>query len=414
MNPLTDSTMAMRNVVLRFLLWILGIAAVLGIAALLADWEYSGETLGSAVSLAFMCALILPVAPSIPGAQLSWISIAWCSYLLVAESCFLIAIWSNGNYAEQSMGCAGVLLLSLVVAATGIRRMDGADTSTRVAEKSLMIGSGIAAAIGLLAPFSTGAQTGLLVSEWLTCLAAAVVVAACLTGLGSVSRIRRAAVCAGLITCALALAGWSNLWLMLFVDRGMVVGAAATALGGWNHVDDIRTISLGLTTIAVSIGVGIFASRSILRGLSRHLPALAVLMTATAGTTATYLVAFNPNMNSFLWRITGACIVVDVCVLLGCLILHKLHAAEIERLSHSEALGGARMRCPRCSAAFSATAGESTCPTCKLVVILGFKDSSCLSCQYDLRTTAQGAPCPECGRVTQPQRAVAVARQATP
>lgn len=393
-----------RSLLLRVLLLAVAGSALLGVVAIFAQSALSGQLVGSAITCAFACALIVPVTPREPGDRVDSIAVIYMSYIGVSAALVLLLIWNSTLFGSLDSIVAlwffvGVPAMLLVVGA--LRSRLAAKPPLRASED--IAAWGVAGTLGFTMVLHAAAP-GTLSSEGEIAFGYILIAAVLVASLAATAlRPRAKHPLSGTpdpppIERRLAWLAFALTLLAAIASFTAIESGAGLSRGGSPWLT-----AMLLATFAVPIAIWNYFG---LAHADLKLFAMRVTATATtfvAGGCATYAGWLD-------YGSTGAEIDLAVRAALAAMIV-----AIASTLAGLVTLRMARMRaalagpitfidwkCPRCKTPAGGPPGELRCQRCGLTAIIGFRDDLCPDCGYDLHAMRDASKnCPECGRERQ-------------
>lgn len=404
-----------RQIFLRAMLVILGIAAVLGIYAVLTGSDISWRIVGSAVTLAMQFGFMLPFLPADARGRTDLLQRAVIGHLSLGGALIIATIWLHDQpsvgrtFSESMMLWIFLGNPALLVAMPALRHRRGGDRALARAEIVAIVGSAISfgtALAALLLPVGVRLDESFALGFVL--LGGAALTAMCAIGIRAPSTDRfaplpsptlfdRSIASAG----ALAAAG-ATICGLLGVLQGILaapIGFAPppTPSGFW-------TASTVLASAAVPCGTACVLGLSRVQGASRWIGRIAILCTVCLGA----LIAFmaieshrdrDPWGDVFLARLNGALAIASGAAIFASLIVMRVQRG---RRFEDDPIDRISWACPRCATKSQIEPGHHTCSSCGLSVSIALRDDRCPKCGYDLHGQPLDARnCPECGRERQ-------------
>lgn len=393
--------MPLRTVLLRVMLWSLGIAAVAGVLTVLV---HGGETawrvVGTAFTTALATGLMLPASTMMDHKKSRSAGLAGMAAVIVEFLLALALIWELPRHLWDVHWEDEIAGTMLVLGAAAIFVMIFLD----LAKKPYAV---LASRVGLfLALLTCGAW---LLGIWELCVCSVrplqeycrcqniwfetggatavcgILVLLCLIGHGTADR--RPWCWAGIAASAVACAMWLiNIWVGTRSDVGTV----------------IFTALLGLAVVVAH------ANLSLMAPLAPHQRWVRASTIAAAVLTALLIdlividdLLFPVGVGAdFLGRLAAAAGIVTACGTMALVVLARLNR-KVDYEPLSPELTHITAVCPRCGKRQSICLGDSVCVACKLRISIRIEEPRCPQCGYLL----YGLPsdrCPECGTVISP------------
>jgi len=379
--------MTSQRRLLHAMLAVLGLAAVVGVAAIFMGNEaIIGRIAATLAVAAIAIALAIPASRRFERQESRVVGIAALGAIVVGFMLAAISIWieritltSEWRFFQSTLvyiPCAAVAMafLSLLQKPYGW-----------IAGRVGIVLTALVFTLWILAiwfePWRGGA------SFWYECAISANIIAGagpaiCLSLIGRAGerRWRWIGVVAGVVAIALGLyAQWSRpdidlMWFWAF----LIVSVAVAAI---NLVVQARLAEGHRWMIGVTTG--------------------SILVTAVAALVINFDTrGFDQQSpGAFMTRVFAASAIVTTCSALAVAVLMAFgRRMLITQSSALSELRAVRLACPRCQKQQEAPTGESRCIGCGLIFLLCFADPRCAKCGYRLLDLHSGI-CPECGTV---------------
>ncbi len=389
-------TMIDRKLILRVLLWALGIAAVTGASAIvLGTSDIVGRVAGTSLAVAVACACLLPLSGMLDRAEQRPVGLLGMT-IVVVEFCLAVAlIWKIyefvGSYGDVWWALVGTMGAVAICGAAGMGFLKLAGkSSTRLAGK---VGLVLAAATLILWNVSNWIwawHSALNSGAWWWAQSFGATGAA-LGGLG--------------IPAVAALVGVGAKPARHWRWVGVIAAAAAfvmAAIGIWAELH--RGSENLITVISIAVVVA-HANLALLVPLKPGQRWLLVVAIGAAIVTAVMvdLYGYLPHDFSFD-RLAGAAAIIAGCATLALLVLARINrGVDVEAMPHE--FQDVSLTCPRCQKKQKLPLGEAACSACGLRIAIRVEEPRCPKCGY-LLYMLTGPNCPECG--------TAIAAPATP
>jgi hypothetical protein len=384
--------MPVRTILLRLMLWSLGLAAATGVlAVLLQGGDLVWKLVGTGITTALACALMIPASLLVDREPVRWAGLLGMSAVIVEFLMALSLIWE----------IARPLLLYV--------------TNVEIKVASTMVFLGLAAGLTMtLAPplsiprHSTAAKAGLgfialalvayLAAIWMTDYfrghgdkgwetANALVVFGLLTvpslfGLSAAERRRWR--WAGVVSSFVACSMWvMEIWNPIGSDVGVVVFCALLSLGA-------ATAHANLCLVAVRLTPG----QQWVRGGTIAAAVVTALLVVLFVSKDKFPAAI-PIVKEMVGRFTEAAGIIAACGTLALLVLARINR-KVDAEPGAGDLDEVSLVCPRCRKRQSLPVGNSTCASCGLRISIRVEEPRCAKCDYLLRGLTSDR-CPECG-----------------
>lgn len=403
-----------RQIVLRVMLVILGIAAALAIYSIFQPSQTAWRIVGTAFTLAVAMGLIVPFVPPEPGRRMDLLQRTVIGHWTLGGGLVIGMIWTDmligRSAAEELLGIwAFAGNPTLLVATIAMRSRRKQDRVLARAENIAIIGAFASFGAAVLAEqlFSNrGIEDGLKLGFVL--LGGTVMMAMSAFGLRAPSTDRFARIPdASTIDTVIAVIGACAAGAWSVFGALDVISDAQTALGFGRPVGIASNLWLaGIAAAAVSIPCGIASILGIasVQGPMRWVGRFAILSAGCLGALNAYqsimgIVSPEQWRNPVIVQINGALVISSVVALVASLVVMRLNRGRaivdgpIDRIDWT---------CPRCAVKSQIAPGEHACTACGLFVAILLRDDRCPKCGYDLHAQPPDASnCPECGRERQ-------------
>ena len=393
--------MPLRTVLLRVMLWSLGIAAVAGVLTVLV---HGGETawrvVGTALTTAVATGLMLPASAMMDHKKSRSAGLVGVAAVIVEFLLALALIWElprhlwGVHWEDEIAGTMLVLAAATIFAMVflALVKKPYAVFASRVGLLLTLVTCGawvlgiwelcVCSARSLQEPcrcqniwFETGGATAV----------CGILIVLCLIGHGTADR--RPWRWAGIVASGVAYAMWLiNIWTGMESDLGTVI----------------------FTTLLSLAVVVVHANLSLTAPLEPHQRWVRNGTIVAAALTATFIdlivideVLFRfGDSGDFLVRLAAASGILTGCGTMALAVLARLNR-RIDYEPLSPELTHITVVCPRCGKRQSICLGDSVCVGCKLRISIRIEEPRCPQCGYLL----YGLPsdrCPECGTVISP------------
>ena len=400
-----------RQIVLRAMLVMLGLATFLAMYSIFDGSDTSWRLVGTALIVAIQIGLATQFLPSEASARTDLLQRTLIGHIALGGSLIIASLWLRQTIVRD------VLMMwifagnaSLIVAQFALRHR-------RTAERALARAEGVAI-IGAFGSFGLGVVTALLPAPFniesalslsFTLLAGTIMLAMCAFGLRTPSTDRlsplptRTWIDTTVATVGSAAAvGWITLGLLgiaeiLWVGFGVPAAPQRALSGFW-------TFAYACTSVSVPCGVACVLGTSRVTGPLAWIGRVAIACTAALGALNAYIAIDSFRSTGdwgaiFTGRVNGALAVSSMAAVIASLIVMRFHrgrSIEDGPIEHFD------WCCPRCAVKSQIEPGNHTCATCGLFVSIALRDDRCPKCGYDLHAHALDARnCPECGRARQ-------------
>ncbi len=380
--------MSLRGILLRIMLWSLGIGAVLGAFAILAGggtaiWRVSGTTFTAAVAAALM------MGASGLSERKSGRTAGVVGMLLIVAEFFLLLmlIWDvfpaiGGRQYAESIALTSLYLFLCGAPAVGLLRVYYEPNTRTTAIAGLILA---VAAFVLLMVGSWWATGWSAREHWFASGGAVggigVLFAGCLIGVGVPGGSRPALLgrIIGALAASVALyVGLEAIWLNLHEDTGLfripLSLAAVIAHANLCFAAPLKTGQrwVRLATIAAAACTAVFVNVS--------------------------LSLAHGSDGEFAGRLAGAAGVMAACGSLALVVLARMNRRMTDHAPVLSQIRELTIICPGCQRKQTLPVGEAACPTCRLRFNLSVEEPRCPQCDYLLFMLTSDR-CPECGAV---------------
>jgi len=379
--------MPTRNVILRIMLWSLGLAAATGVLTVFVQsgtvmWRLIGTELCAAVA----CALLLPCIPMIDRRQTRAGGLLGMAAIVVEFILALMVIWQlpstlAGVRWEDELGSTMLIAGLAVVVLIPLLRLKQQAEHT-VAARCGMAVVVVAASAFLIAAWGTHsyrfgencAESGAAI----LCMGA--IVAVCLLGMGAATRCRWRWL--GVLCAVGALALWmGDIWIGAGSDVGFVA-----------FVGLIAASAVVAYAVACRL-VPLKATQQWFRDATIGSAALTAVLIELWMIADRHLV---DALDAFwLARCTAAAGIVTGCGILALAVLARMNR-RVDFEIESDDLTDITVICPRCRKKQSLPFGDARCGGCGLRISIRIEEPRCPNCEY-LLIGLTSDRCPECG-----------------
>ena len=384
--------MPTRAVLLRLMLWSLGLAAATGVLAVLFQGgDLVWRLVGTGFTTALACGLIIPASLLVDRERGRWAGLLGMGAIILEFLMALSLIW---EVAQPLL--APVLELELKISLTMVF-------------VGLAVGLTIACAGPLCVPrHSIAARTALgfislvlvayLLATWRldfrrtnnddwwetgsALLVLGVLTVPSLVGLSTDERRswRWAGILASVVACAMWL---TEIWHPVGSDLGFVVYCALLSVGAVVTHANLCLVAVKLTPGQQWVRSGTIGATGV-----------------TAVMTVWYIAKDKfptvvPIDGDLVGRFMEASGIIAACGTLALLVLARMNR-KVDAEPESYELSEVSLVCPRCRRKQSLPIGDSTCPSCALRISIRVEEPRCAKCDYLLRGLTSDR-CPECG-----------------
>jgi len=379
--------MPARNVILRIMLWSLGLAAATGVLTVFVQYgDFMWRVIGTEVCAAVACGLILPCIALIDRRKTREAGMLGMIGVVVEFILALIAIWDlprtlAGVGWEEELWFTIVILAVATIVAMGLLKLNRQAEHSVTARTELAV-VGAATCTFLIAVWwnrsrnvsENCAETGAAI------LALGTIASVCLLGLGG--PVRRSWRWGGVICAAVAFAMWlGDIW----IGSGSDIGRASFA---------------ALLITAATVAYAIACLLCPLKPTQVWLRGATIAAAALTGALIELLVLTDCHL---LGRVDGYWIercMAAAGIVTGCGTLALAVLARMNRRVDFEMDGGILTEivvvCPRCRKKQTLPLGDTTCTGCRLRISTRVEEPRCPTCDYLLFGLTSDR-CPECG-----------------
>jgi len=405
-----------RQIVLRAMLVVLGIATALSIYSIFEGSDVSWRIVGTAFTLAVTIGLIVPCIPGDAGQRPDLLQRALIGYWLGGGALVVGAIWVDKGLSP--LWTRELLFIwmwlggpAMLVASVAMRHRRKQDRALARAETIAIVGALTAVAAGfaieMLAAPGRGIERAMVLGFIL--LGGTVMMAMSAFGLRAPSADRfstipdRTKVTAAIGAVGVAFAGvWCALGAFQSIDGAMA------ARGGLNPpvgtTSTVWLLSIAAASVSIPCGIASVLGIARIQGPLRWVGRFAIASAACLGGLNAYqalasIGSFQAWENAFLRQLNVALVVSSAAALLASLVVMRINRG---RLIADEPINRLDWTCPRCALKSQIAPGAHTCAACGLFASIMLRDDRCPKCGYDLHAQPADAPhCPECGRERQ-------------
>ena len=384
--------MPTRAVLLRLMLWSLGLAAATGVLAVLFQGgDLVWRLVGTGFTTALACGLMIPASLLVDRERVRWAGLLGMGAIILEFLMALSLIW---EVAQPLL--APVLELELKISLTMVF-------------VGLAVGLTIACAGPLCVPrHSIAARTALgfislvlvayLLATWRldfrrtnnddwwetgsALLVLGVLTVPSLVGLSTDERRswRWAGILASVVACAMWL---TEIWHPVGSDLGFVVYCALLSVGAVVTHANLCLVAVKLTPGQQWVRSGTIGATGV-----------------TAVMTVWYIAKDKfptvvPIDGDLVGRFMEASGIIAAYGTLALLVLARMNR-KVDAEPESYELSEVSLVCPRCRRKQSLPIGDSTCPSCALRISIRVEEPRCVKCDYLLRGLTSDR-CPECG-----------------
>lgn len=389
--------MPLRTILLRVMLWSLGIAAVTGVLSVLTQsGAVAWRVVGTAITTAVASALMLPVSALVDRNKTRPAGIVGMGAVTVEFLSALFLIWEipqalwGVRWEEELAGTMSIVCGAAICLMIFLQLQNTA--AMKVASRVGMIATAVTFGAWLLFAWgvcvrSVHLQRAYCEEDWGQTGAATAVsgilVVLCLIAFGTATR--RPWRWPGIVASGVACAMWLvNIWLGTGSDLGTV----------------IFTVLLSLAAVTAHANVCLMCT------LPPHQRWVRVGTIAAATCTATLIclividdILYWPGFSSnVLHRFAAASGIVTGCGTMALAVLARLNR-KVDYEPLSPELTQITVVCPRCAKKQSVSLGDSVCAGCKLRISIRIEEPRCPQCGYLLYGLTSDR-CPECGTHT--------------
>lgn len=376
--------MPIRRVLLRVMLWCLGIAAAMGVLAVLLSWDDTAwKIVGTVATTAVAAGLLMAASIRAEKKKFQMAGSVAMGLILAEWLLALLMIWEvprmlsggGGWWFERRyvvtlfalLGPGTWAVIGLAMVSVPPMKMAGRFTT------------GVAIATGVL----------MLLATWSGDRDHLYETAGAVAGIGAIATLvllgttfRRPIVFAGLVAClASFVLIMGSIWLRLKGDNGVFETILSIGIV-CGYVQLIRLIPLPQSA----------------EWLRKALYAAAIVCAVTADI---HVILDYPygNMDIF-GRIAGAAAIIAGCGTLALVILSRMRRPEIP-VGEVPAVEAISLTCPICSKKVTGPPGDLTCGHCRMGFHVALKEPRCPACGY-LLLMLRTDRCPECGAAVAP------------
>ena len=405
-----------RQIVLRTMLVVLGIATALSIYSIFAGSDVSWRIVGTAFTLAVAIGLIVPCVPGDAGQRTDMLQRTLIGHWLFGGTLVGGAIWFDMGLSPfwtrewlwiwMWLGNPAIL-----VAALAMRHRRKQERALARAETIAIVGAMASAAAGLAIGTLTGAR-GIESSMGLgfTLLCGTVMMAMSAFGLRTPSTDRfsrmpdrsKAGAAIGLVGVAAA-----GVWCVLCAVE--VIESSLVAVGGafnppFEATSTRWLICIAAASVSVPCGIASVLGISRIQGPLRWIGRFAIASAACLGGLNAFqalasIGSFQVWQDPLVRQLNGALVVSSAAALVASLVVMRINRG---RIIADEPINRLDWTCPRCALKSQIAPGNHTCASCGLFASIMLRDDRCPKCGYDLHAQPADAPhCPECGRERQ-------------
>ena len=404
-----------RQIVLRAMLVVLGIAAVLSIYSIFAGSAVSWRIVGTAFTLAVAIGLVVPCVPGDAGQRTDLLQRTLIAHWLLGATLVVGAIWVDTGVSPLwtlewlwvwlSLGNPAILVATLAM-----RHRRRQERALARAEWIAIVGALASVAAG----FATAAVSGgrgieLSLALGFLLLGGTVMMAMSAFALRAPSTDRfspipdrtRAGPLVGLVGVATA-----ALWCALGVID--VIDDIRAATGGFNQPFQPAStrwlVCIAAASVSIPCGIASVLGIARIQGPLRWIGRFAIASAACLGALNAYqalasIGSFEVWQDPFLRQVNIALVVSSAAALVASLVVMRINRG---RVIADEPINSLDWACPRCALKSQIAPGDHTCAACGLFVSIMLRDDRCPKCGYDLHAQPADAPhCPECGRERQ-------------
>jgi hypothetical protein len=404
-----------RQIVLRAMLVVLGIAAVLSIYSIFAGSAVSWRIVGTAFTLAVAIGLVVPCVPGDAGQRTDLLQRTLIAHWLLGATLIVGAIWlSMGVSPLWTLEWLWVWLWlgnpAIFVATLAMRHRRRQERALARAEWIAIVGALVALAAG----FATGAVSGgrgiehslslgflLLGGTVMMAMSAFALRAPSTDRFAPIPDRTRIGALVGLVGVAAA-----ALWCVLGAIE--IVDDMRAAAGGFNQPFQTRStrwlVCIAAASVSIPCGIASVLGISRVQGPLRWIGRFAIASAACLGGLNAYqalasIDSFRVWEDPFLRQVNIALVVSSAAALVASLVVMRINRG---RVVADEPINRLDWTCPRCALKSQIAPGDHTCAACGLFASIVLRDDRCPRCGYDLHAQPEDAPhCPECGRERQ-------------
>lgn len=404
-----------RQIALRTMLVVLGIATALSIYSIFAGSDVSWRIVGTAFTLAIAIGLIVPCVPRDAGQRTDMLQRTLIGHWLFGGTLVVGTIWFGmGLSPFWTREWLWIWMLlgnpAILVAALAMRHRRKQERALARAETIAIVGALASAAAGFaIGTLSPGRGVEHAIELGFVLLGGTVMMAMSAFGLRTPSTDRfstmpgRTKVTAAIGAIGVALAG---VWCVLGAFQS--IDGAMAARGGLNPpmgtTSTVRLLGIAAACVSVPCGIASVLGISRVQGPLRWIGRFAIASAACLGGLNAFqalasIGSFQVWQDPLVRQLNGALVVSSAAALVASLVVMRINRG---RLIADEPINRLDWICPRCALKSQIAPGEHTCAGCGLFASIMLRDDRCPKCGYDLHAQPADAPhCPECGRERQ-------------
>jgi len=396
--------MPFRTVLLRLMLWSLGLAAGTGVlAVLLQGGDLVWRIVGTGLATALACGLMIPTAAMVDRREVRWAGLLGMGTVVAEFLLALILIWNAARAILPWVRDPDLkLILSMVFTGLAVGVAMACALPLRVPRQAIAAKTAIGFTVVTLAAFltATWADDFLIAGDedwWESAgalLVFAVLVVPSLFDLTPSTR--RPWRWLGILCAAVSSVMWlSEIWNPIGSKLGVVVYAGLVTLSA---VTAHANLCLG--TVSLKLG-------------QRWVRSSTIAAFGAAGL-ATFLYVWDqqfsgsllPLDSDLLERFLAAAGIAAGCGTLALFVLARINR-HVDVDPGSEAIDEITVICPRCRKKQTLAVGDSACGACGLRISIKLEEPRCAHCDYLLHGLTSDR-CPECGHEIAPSAPVRV------
>ena len=373
--------MEIRKVLLRLMLWSLGVAAVCGAVAILtAAEEVIWRVVGTAVATAVASGLMMAVTLLVDGEKTRWSGVVGMWGVVVEYLLVLSLVWGFGNHwwgfdLEERFGFTALFIAITVLPAMLLLRLM-VEPETRVASQ---VGLWLAGVVFLMLEVGCWWQRYWMSEEtWGS--------AGALAGFGTLA-----------VGCLIGVGRDRRHWRWVGV-LAAVAGCGIAVVAIWKHLHEGSAVFTVITSIACVVALANVVMMCPLKEGQAWVRYGAIVCGAlTAVFVDVDAVGFGKHSSDLLMRLAGASGFMAGCGVLALAVLARLNKGVGQKAVLSE-IQEVTLICPGCGKKQAMGVGEGQCSRCHLKFQIRIEEPRCVNCGY-LLFMLQSERCPECGTV---------------
>lgn len=384
--------MPLRTVLLRLMLWSLGLAATTGVlAVLLQGGDLVWKLVGTGFVTAIACGLMIPSSSMVDRKDVRWAGLVGMTAVVAEFLMALVLIWDVASVLITTLRDPELkIILSMVYLGLGVGIAVSCAAPLRIPRHAIAAKTAIGFVVVVLAAYLAAVWVDDFIHSsnynwWESASALLVLGVLTVPGLFDLTQVsRRLWRWLGILSGAVACVMWlSEIWHPVGSPLGRVVFCGLLCLSAIT-----AHTNLCLGTVSLKPSQSWVRSSTM---IAFTLAGLAVFSFVVHREFPGYI----PLYADTLERLMAASGIAAGCGTLALFVLARMNR-HIDVEPGSDELAEMTVVCPRCRKKQSIAVGNSTCAGCGLRISLKLEEPRCANCDYLLHRLTSDR-CPECG-----------------